>query len=153
MVLLQDVASIRDAAIALAQMVKRPYLRDRCASPWPCAQNAALSRLIYDKVTTFPCRFMQAPTGLGRVFELLQCSNVSLKSTALQVGHVEASKRMLQLTLQTDSLLAALKWTVAYLCFVLLSFFCASATAPPMHHRAVPAGSHQGQAQRVAKGA
>lgn len=31
-------------------------------------------------------RFLQAPTGLLRVFDLLQCSNTSLKATALQVG-------------------------------------------------------------------
>jgi hypothetical protein len=53
-----DVASIRDAAIALSQMVVKDYVKER---------------------------FLQAPNGLLRIFRVLESQTVSLKSTALQV--------------------------------------------------------------------
>lgn len=53
-----DVASVRDAMIALSQMVRREDIRKR---------------------------FLQAPNGLARVFEVLASPNLSLKNTALQV--------------------------------------------------------------------
>jgi len=54
-----DVASVRDAMVALSQMVRQADINQR---------------------------FLQAPTGLARVFKIVACGNTSLKNAALQVS-------------------------------------------------------------------
>lgn len=72
-------ASIRDAAIALAQMVKRPYLRDRWDGAWSllaCIPIASFPNLVYASVA------MQVHAGANR-------AGTSIRATAMLQRVVE----------------------------------------------------------------